>query len=160
MLANLMLDYDIEHKSILEIECGIGLASLVLNKRKAKISATDSNPDVKDFLEKNVALNNGSPIPFTCTYWSEEKPELGLFDVIIGSDLLYEIDSINDLAEFIGHHSKPLCEVIIVDTGRFLHSRFNHRMEKLGFLCRESKPKQTPYLNTSFSGRILTYRRI
>lgn len=155
-----MVDYDIEHKSILEIECGTGLASLVLNERGASISATDSNPSAGSFLEKNIALNNGKAIPFYCSNWTDKAHSLGFFDVIIGSDLLYEVSKIDDLARFISHHSKPLCEVLIVDTGRFLHSRFNRKMEDLGFLCRESKPKQTPYLETPFYGRILSYRRI
>ena len=40
VLANYMLDYDIAGKRILEVGCGIGLSSLVLNHRQAEITAT------------------------------------------------------------------------------------------------------------------------
>ncbi len=41
VLANLMLDYQIKGKRVLEVGCGIALASLVLNQRDADITATD-----------------------------------------------------------------------------------------------------------------------
>ncbi len=46
-LALLMLDYDIKGKRILEMGCGIDLASLVLNSRRADITATDRHPQAR-----------------------------------------------------------------------------------------------------------------
>lgn len=92
MLARLMLEHEIEGKRILEVGCGIGLASLVLNHRDADITATDYHPNVEAFLEENTRLNNGRKIPFVRTGWGDKLTELGEFDLIIGSDLLYEYD--------------------------------------------------------------------
>ena len=45
-------------KRILEVGCGLGLASLVLNERSADISATDYHPEVETFLKINTELEN------------------------------------------------------------------------------------------------------
>ncbi|MGH2510791.1 MAG: class I SAM-dependent methyltransferase, partial [Ktedonobacteraceae bacterium] len=57
VLAHFLADYDIEGKRVLEVGCGIGLASLVLNSRHADVTATDYNPEAQHFLEENVRLN-------------------------------------------------------------------------------------------------------
>ena len=89
VLAHFMLEHDIEGKRILEVGCGIALTSLVLNHRHADITATDHHPEVESFLKQNVKLNNGQKIPFTRTDWTNKNSDLGEFDLIIGSDLLY-----------------------------------------------------------------------
>ena len=96
-----MLDYHIEGKRILEIGCGIALTSLVLNHRLADITATDYHPEAHPFLIANVALNNGKQIPFVRRGWEDDEDGLGTFDLIIGSDLLYESDHSQILSEFI-----------------------------------------------------------
>ena len=48
VLANFMLSYDYTNKRILEIGCGIGLTSLLLNNKFADISATDIHPEAEN----------------------------------------------------------------------------------------------------------------
>jgi predicted nicotinamide N-methyase len=64
VLAHFMFDFRIKGKRILEVGCGIGLASLVLNHRLANITATDYHPEAEYFLQENVTLNKGNAIPF------------------------------------------------------------------------------------------------
>lgn len=159
VLANLMLDIDIQGKRILEIGCGIALPSLILNKREANITATDYHPCALDFLEKNTVLNQGETIPFVRTSWMDLQSELGRFDVIIGSDLLYEPDHVEQLSSFIDRHSMPNSKVIIVDPGRFLHSRFSRKMKILGYNYKKDRPEYTGYLDNPFKGMVLSYKR-
>ncbi|MFC6673801.1 class I SAM-dependent methyltransferase [Marinobacterium aestuariivivens] len=65
VLAHAMLDYEIAGKRILEVGCGIGLTSLVLNHRHADITATDYHPEAGNFLRENVRLNQGARFPFS-----------------------------------------------------------------------------------------------
>ena len=58
----------------------------------ADITATDFHPNAEAFLEENTRLNNGRKIPFVRTGWGDELTELGEFDQINGSDLVYEYD--------------------------------------------------------------------
>lgn len=159
VLARVMFDYDIKGKRILEVGCGIGLSSLMLNGRNADITATDYHPEVEIFLAQNVMLNKGKDIPFVRTGWADRETTLGKFDVIIGSDLLYEIDHIDLLSDFINQHSQPQCEVIIVDPGRGQHARFSKKMVKLGYSHSQSKPDNVDYLTKSFKGQVLRYQR-
>ncbi|MFV0595089.1 class I SAM-dependent methyltransferase [Shewanella sp.] len=159
VLSHHMLDYQIEDKRILEVGCGIGLASLVLNHREADITATDYHPETGGFLAKNVALNQGRPIPFVRTGWADEESELGKFDLIIGSDLLYEQEHADLLSLFIDQHAKPICDVILVDPGRGNHAKFSKKMVLLGFNHSQQKPIHTEFLSEPFNGQILTYRR-
>ena len=160
VLAHLMYKHQIKGKRILEVGCGIGLSSLVLNHRKADITATDYHPEVGHFLSVNTTLNQGKDIPFMRTGWEDADSGIGLFDLIIGSDLLYEHEHVELLAAFVEQHAKPSCEVIMIDPGRGHHARFSKQMVKFGFNHQQQKPEGTElYLNKPFKGQILSYQR-
>ena len=159
VLAHFMFDYVIRNKRILEIGCGIGLTSLMLNKRNADITATDYHPEVEGFLKKNTALNKDKVIPFVRTNWADALSALGEFDLILGSDLLYEDEHAGLLSKFINQHSKTNCEVIIVDPGRGRHAPFSKMMVRLGYAHSQSQPIETNYLTNKFKGQILRYKR-
>ncbi len=147
ILARIMHTYEIKGKRILEVGCGIGLASLVLNKRLADITATDYHPEVEKYLLINTELNNSNMIPFIRTDWDDKETELGLFDMIIGSDLLYESGQADSLSGFIHQHAKPKCEVLLIDPGRKHHARFSKNMVSLGYSHTQSKVENTDSLS-------------
>jgi ETFB lysine methyltransferase len=152
-LANLMEDYPVGGKRILEIGCGIGLASLVLNHRGANITATDYHPEVKAFLDENTLLNKDPAISFVRTSWDDQLPNaLGMFDFIIGSDLLYEQEHPEHLASFIDRHAQKQSTVLIVDPRRGYSSRFMRCMTEFGFshTINDYKP---------FTGKVLCFKR-
>lgn len=45
------------NEKILEIGCGLGLASLVGHRRGARVTASDCHPLAEDFLRENLRLN-------------------------------------------------------------------------------------------------------
>jgi len=159
VLAHHMFDYKIQGKRILEVGCGIALSSLMLNHRLADITATDYHPEVGPFLLENVLLNKGNPIPFVRTGWEDANSGLGLFDLVIGSDLLYERSHTSLLSNFIEQHAKPDCDVIIVDPGRGHHANFSKKMVALGYSHTQHKPANSDYLDKPFPGQILSYHR-
>jgi predicted nicotinamide N-methyase len=159
VLAHLMFDHEVAGRRVLEVGCGIALASLVLNHRLADITATDYHPEVEHFLLENVKLNKGKKIPFVRTGWGGEDSGLGEFDLVIGSDLLYERSHVELLAGFIDQHAKPHCEVILVDPGRGHYARFSKKMVRLGYSHSQSKPAIVDYLTQPFRGQILRYHR-
>ena len=159
VLAHEMAKFDIQGKRILEVGCGMALSSLLLNARHADITATDYHPEAGRFLVENVRLNHGKTIPFLRTGWDNLEDGLGEFDVIIGSDLLYEKEHIELLSEFIDRHAKPLCEIIIVDPGRGKHAPFSKKMVRLGYSHSQYQPQQSDYLEQPFKGQVLNYQR-
>ncbi len=159
VLAHLMLDHEVAGLRVLEVGCGVGLASLVLHGRHADVTATDRHPAAGPQLARNVALNNGAPLPFVRADWEDVHDDaLGNFDLIIGSDVLYERDHVDQLARFVDRHASPRCEVVVVDAGRGLHPRFTRQLEVLGFSVHHDLPDDLHGV-AGFQGRILGYRR-
>ncbi len=159
VLANYLFRYDFKDKAILEVGCGIGLSSLLLNHLQANITATDYHPEVEGFMLKNTQLNFDPVIPFVRADWDSPVTSLGDFDLIVGSDLLYEDEHIALLSTFISEHCKEQCEVVLVDPGRGRHARFSKKMAGLGFSLDMIKPQDLTYLDESYKGVILHYTR-
>jgi len=163
VLAHYMLqcmrESDLEEQRILEVGCGVGLTSLMLNCRGMNITATDHHPEAERMLERNTQLNGGPGIPFVCTGWEEEESRLGRFDLILGSDILYDRRHLEALARFIDDHANPASEVVIADPGRGECGRFGKILFRLGFADQITIRPETPFLKTPFKGRILRFRR-
>lgn len=159
VLANYMQDYITKGKRILEIGCGMALTSHLLNARQDDITATDYHPEAEFFLNRNTALNNGKSIPFERTGWADFTDQLGRFDLIIGSDLLYEDDHIALLSTFIQNHAEAVCEVIIVDPGRGRKNKFSALMQSHGFSHNHIKAVPATNLEQPFKGDILCFSR-
>lgn len=160
VLARLMADYEVENLRILEIGCGVGLASLVLNKRHADISATDIHPSAQDYLDHNTELNGDPLIPFFRCAWDDPgKPDFGAFDLIIASDVMFEPDHLEKLIEFIQEHAQEKCEIILSDAGRGYAGKFNRAMEKLGYVSDELSGFAPFTAAEKFKGKIHRHRR-
>lgn len=145
MLADLVSRLVLGDGRMLELGCGLGIASLVANARGANILATDYHPAAAEFLRDNARRNALLPTPFRRLDWREAQPDLGFFDLIIGSDLLYEPDHPALLSAFIARHSHVGTRVIIVDPRRRRHANFRKRMEDGGFRS-QSEPSTPAHL--------------
>lgn len=159
VLAHYIKDYETGSKRILEVGCGMALSSLLLNKQSADITATDYHPEVNNFLKRNALLNGDDAIAFEQVDWTNKDDDLGLFDLIIGSDLLYEDEHTELLVSFLADHANPTCEVIIVDPGRGRKNSLSAKMTSLGFTATQQKPEHTDFLVKEFKGHILKFVR-
>ncbi|OIO71462.1 MAG: histidine kinase [Zetaproteobacteria bacterium CG_4_9_14_3_um_filter_49_83] len=144
---------------ILEVGCGLGLASLVLKHRGADITSSDYHPLASPFLAVNAMLNHLDDIDTITCDWTSIANSPQLFDLIIGSDLLYEQDHFTQLSAFILRHAQPRVEIIIIDPNRGNAGKFNTRMKKLGFSCYEERTQITLHNDEPYRGRIMTYKR-
>jgi len=159
MLATVMSAYEIDGKRILEVGCGLALASMVLQRRGADITTSDYHPMVPAFLAANTRLNSLERIETIGGNWAEiaESPEQ--FDLIIGSDLLYERDHFDMLSAFIDRHAHEDAEVVIIDPGRGHVGRFNKQMAQLGYGCLDERVGMRLADDSNYRGRMITYRR-
>lgn len=158
-LAHFMDTFNTGAKRILEIGCGMALPSLLLNAKCADITATDYHPEAELFLERNTSLNEGAAIAFERTGWADVDDQLGMFDLIIGSDLLYEDQHVELLANFINTHSKPVCEVILVDPGRGRKAKLITALAEFGYSHSYQKLSQDAEPGLNFKGHILKFER-
>ena len=131
----------------------------MLNHRFANITATDYHPEAENFLKENTLLNGDSPIPFIRASWQDVSTNLGKYNCIIGSDILYERFHVDLLSDFIEKHAEENCLVILVDPGRGHHAAFSKKMILLGYSHQQRKPEATSYLSAPFKGQILTYKK-
>ncbi|XOV82360.1 MAG: methyltransferase [bacterium] len=133
LLSRLMVTQPIKNLRILEVGCGTALASLVLKRRGADITATDHNPEAGVFLSTNTELNDLPPIHCECMNWHDITPGFGRFDLIIGSDLLYDRHNLDPLVRFIQQHAADTSTLIFVDPKRGLTRRFSRALEDIGY---------------------------
>jgi len=157
---------------ILEIGCGLALASMVGHRRGADVTASDCHPLAERFLVENLRLNRLPPMKYRHGHWGSHPPVpwqhdaahacivAGRYDLIIGSDLLYERDVRGTLAAFIGAHATPAGEVWIVDPNRGNRPAFHRAMEEQGFARSEDRlDRPEGHGVAAYHGRLLTYRR-
>lgn len=159
VLAQAMSGFEVAGKRILELGCGLGLASLVLNRRKADIIASDHHPLAEEFLTYNAALNGLPPPAFLDLAWTLPQPDLGRFDLIIASDVLYERGHAEQLAALLFLHARPEAEVLITDPGRGNSGAFTTALKRQGYLVDEVRSAFDDGDVAPFRGRLLSYRR-
>jgi predicted nicotinamide N-methyase len=159
VLAQAMLTFEVEGKRVLEMGCGLGLASLVVHRRGGDITASDCHPLAPAFLLENLRLNELPPMKYETGHWSRPNPGLGLFDLIIGSDLLYDRDQPEALSQFIDRHSADKVEVLIADPDRGNQARFKRKMGVLGYSHSEERVWSLPGEGGPYKGRLHNYRR-
>jgi predicted nicotinamide N-methyase len=164
VLADTMQSFELANKRVLEVGCGLALASLVVQRRQGDITASDRHPLAEAFLRDNLRRNGLAPLRYAAADWggaegvADADGGLGRFDLIIGSDVLYERGQPEALARFIEQHSQAAMEVLIVDPDRGNRSAFNRRMALLGFDRTEATVKVLPG-GGRYKGRLLSYRR-
>ena len=146
-------------RRVLEIGCGLALASLVIHRRQGQVTASDRHPLAEEFLLENLRLNAMAALPYRCGDWLGRNPDLGRFDLIVGSDVLYERDQPDQLSAFIARHAQPCVEVIIADPDRGNRPAFHRNMLALGFAHSESRILAMPAGGGPYRGRLLNYRR-
>lgn len=164
-----------EDESILEIGCGLALASLVAHRRGMNVTSSDRHPMVQTFLNKNLKLNNLPALRHKFAQWGDNQDELALdlgldtlhrrFDLIMASDVLYERETPEQLALFIDNHANYKAEVWIVDPNRGYAGAFSRSLSEYGFNQTENRLlSNEPMLNglgvtEKYSGRFLCYAR-
>ncbi|MFN0185277.1 MAG: class I SAM-dependent methyltransferase [Aquabacterium sp.] len=161
---------------ILEVGCGLALASLVAHRRGADVTASDCHPLTGRFLRRNLRLNGLPPLKYRQGLWADratawtppstlsppapESVVRGRFDLIMGSDVLYERDDGGALAGFVGHHAQPRAEVWIVDPDRGNRPAFSRRMADQGFALDEQRLDRPAHDGAAaYKGRLLRYLR-
>ncbi|MDG6348106.1 50S ribosomal protein L11 methyltransferase [Luteimonas sp. 8-5] len=159
MLAQAMDRFDIAGKRILELGCGIGLASLVLQRRGADVVASDLHPLAEVFLAYNAALNDLPAVPFRHIHWDLDTPNLGMFDAIVASDVLYERGHAELIAGMVERHALPMAEVLVADPGRGNSGRFTALLAGLGFSVETERCPMDDGDPPPHRGRLLHFRR-
>jgi len=162
MLAHVMQSFDLEGKHILELGCGLGLASLVVQRRGGDITASDKHPLAGEFMRQNALLNLLPLMKYRSADWARTDlvdASLGHFDLIIGSDVLYDRGQPQALSQFIERHASPGAQVLIIDPDRGNRASFTRKMGVLGYSHSQTRLTALPGDGGAYKGRLLSYQR-
>lgn len=121
----LLMDY-LQHKplkkksKVLEVGCGWGPASIYCAKRfKARVTGLDVDKEVFPFLDVLAELNEVEIAPMTRRLETLKGPDLGKFDVIVGSDICFWDSLVKSLNQMINRAMKNgVKRIVITDPGR------------------------------------------
>jgi predicted nicotinamide N-methyase len=75
---------------VLELGCGLGLVAIGAALAGAEVTATDYYEDALLFAKLNVLDASGRAIATRMVNWVDMPADLGRFDVVLASDVLYE----------------------------------------------------------------------
>jgi hypothetical protein len=91
---------------------------------------------------------------------THDAPLSGVFDLIVGSDILYERDEAGTLAQFIHEQAAPTSEVWVIDPNRGNRAAFHKNMAQWGFVMHEQVLDHAAHDGLlAYKGRMLTYKR-
>ena len=159
VLAAHMQQQPLGQRQVLEVGCGLALASLVVHRRHGLVTASDRHPLTEAFLLENLRLNALPPLRYRHGDWAAANPRLGRFDLIVGSDVLYDRGQPDQLCGFIERHAQARAEVVIADPDRGNRAAFNRGMAGLGFERSERAVRALPGGGPPYKGRLLSFRR-
>lgn len=159
VLAQAMHVFEVAGKRVLELGCGLGLSSLVLRRRGADILASDHHPLAESFLRHNARANGILMPAFLSLDWAATAVDLGRFDLIIGSDVLYERNHAALIAAIVERHASVSAEIVVADPGRGERARFSSALRAQGFAVTEQTAPFDDGEMPPYRGRLLRYRR-
>lgn len=126
-----------EGRRLIEVGCGLALPSLVASKLGARVTATDSHPEVPRFLKRNVELNGVAGIDYRALNWRDAAAAtsaLEPFDWVVGSDILYERQQPALVAPVLDRLCAPGGTIVLADPGRPYLQEFADLMSARGFV--------------------------
>ena len=143
-------------RTLLELGCGAGLVATVAALAGFDVCATDYYEDALSFTKVNVAAN-ARRIPTTrLVDWREMPTDLGRFDYVVGSDVLYERSYGALVARAIDITLKRGGEAIIADPGRIAAEEFVRDAAERGL--RVVAQEELPFVEGAIRQRINLYR--
>lgn len=124
LLADVLAEgvVELRDRRVLEVGAGVGLAGLAARRLGAAVTQTDHAPEALAVARENCARNGLAGIRYRLVDWHDWEgapaPDLGSFDVVIGSDVLYARESHEALLALIRQALSPGGTLILTDPGR------------------------------------------
>ena len=141
ILAGKLLELKGGGRSALELGCGVGLSTLAATTAGFDVLSTDYYEDALDVTRANVFRNLGSRARTRLVDWRHIPKDLGTFDLVFASDVLYE-------KEYALLLPIILCSVLasggcalIADPGRIAAPMFLEACEEHGLIIREKETR-------------------
>ena len=142
VLAGKLLELKGNGRTAIELGCGVGLCTLAATTAGFDVLATDYYEDALDVTRANVFRNLGIFARARLVDWRHLPDDLGRFDLLFASDVLYEKEYAGLLPAIIERLLNPDGFALIADPGRVAAPTFVEAAEIRGLLTRakETRP--------------------
>lgn len=144
ILANEVAIMRLKGQRVLELGCGLGVVAIGAAMAGGQVTATDYYEDSLLFARLNVDAATGQSIATRMVNWSEMPADLGRFDVVLASDVLYEHRYASLVADAIAKTLVRGGEAIVADPGRIALNEFLEECSDRG-IASEGDPR--PYVD-------------
>jgi predicted nicotinamide N-methyase len=118
ILAGKLLELEGHGKNALELGCGVGLSTLAATSAGFDVLSTDYYEDALDVTRANVFRNLGTIARTRLVDWRHLPQDLGTFDLVFASDVLYEKEYAELLPVLLRGLLTPGGFALIADPGR------------------------------------------
>ena len=156
VLAGWMLEQHGATRRVLELGCGLGVVTTAACIAGYRATATDYYEDALRFARENVAENAGATIETRLVDWRDFPADLGRFDLVLASDVLYERPYGALVASAIHRSLAPGGAGVVADPGRIAAGDFVRECEVLGM--RVEKMDRVPIAIGEITQHIDLYR--
>jgi len=119
-------------QKVLELGSGLGLVSAVACLRRARVTATDLDPDALKFTQINCLQIAGAEPEVLRLDWYQ-PPRDRQYDAILGSDLVYEARSFDPLIACFDALLEPGGRVLFGEPNREMSRPFFDRLPDAGW---------------------------
>ncbi len=130
---------DLSGQRVIDLGCGLGVAGIAAAMVGARVTFTDYKAAALAFAEQNSRLNglDEDSTEFRSLDW-DNPGELPRFNMIIGSEILYDYYFHGSLIRLVNRILQPGGSIVLSDRKRLVVTRFLGRLVGSGFLCSET----------------------
>lgn len=155
ILAGKLLELDGAGKTALELGCGVGLSTLAATSAGFDVLSTDYYEDALDVTRANVFRNLGTIARTRLVDWRHLPQDLGTFDLVFASDVLYEKEYAELLPVLLRGLLAPGGISLIADPGRVAAPVFVEACAANGLVIRRKETR--PFEAAEIKQRIDLY---
>ena len=141
ILAGKLLGLKGSGKTALELGCGVGLSTLAATTAGYDVLSTDYYEDALDVTRANVFRNLGKLARTRLVDWRHLPDDLGRFDLVFASDVLYEKEYAELLPVILDRVLVPSGMALIADPGRVAAPAFVEACAEHGLVVSEKETR-------------------
>ena len=132
VLAERVVTMQADGRRLLELGCGAGLVSVAAAIAGFDVTASDYYEDALRFTALNVLVNTGTLIDTREADWRRFPHDMGRFDLVVASDVLYEREYAGLIASVLDRTLTGRGRALIADPGRVAAPDFVEQCKERG----------------------------